>query len=126
MATSIPNISPQIWTCLNEVSTPNLRREDFFSALDVWITRPQVASGRFLGAISLSVETPDDLYLLANGYTKGEVDALIGNWGSFEIQCRRLLPKIKHYKPVEEFVLLGRFCSTPVIITPRDLYLPSI
>ena len=116
MASNTPEPDAQIWTCVNEVCTPDMRREDFFSALDVWISRPQVASTRFLGSIYLSVETREDVYLLASGYERGELEIFVERyWGSVGILCRRLLPKLKHYKAIEEFVLIGKLIEFLII-----------
>ena len=127
MATNTQATPDPYWTSVNEVYTPDLRREDFFSALEVWISRPQVASPRFLGAISLSVESVEDIQLLASAYGKRDIDVFIEKyWGTVDIVCRKLLPKLRHYKPVEEFVLIGksdliRF-NQPIRINQYHLY----
>ena len=106
MACDITELSP--WSSVGDISSPGLRREDFFSALDVWVTRPQVASPRFLGAISLTVETREDIEVLASDYSREEIDSFVRDyWGKVGITCRRLIPKQKHYKAVEEFVITG-------------------
>ena len=106
MACASTEVSP--WSCVGEVCSPGLRREDFFSALDVWITRPQVASPRFMGAISLKVETLEDVEVLASDFSREEIDSFVRDyWGKVGLMCRRLIPKQKRYKPVEEFVLTG-------------------
>ena len=106
MACGSTELSP--WTCAGEVSSPGLRREDFFSALDVWVTRPQLATSRFLGAISLDVGTLEDVEVLACGFSREEIDSFVRDyWGKVGILCRRLIPKQKHYKPIEEFVITG-------------------
>ncbi|KAI6650346.1 MAP/microtubule affinity-regulating kinase 3-like [Oopsacas minuta] len=108
-ASFLTDTDSTLWTCVSEVSSPGLRREDYFSALDVWITRPQIASPRFLGAITLDIETREDVELLASNYKREEVDYLVDRvWGKFDIVCRRLLPKIKHYTPREEFVITDK------------------
>ena len=110
MAAQCPEGELPIWTCVNEMSTPDLRLEDFYSALEVWISRPQVASPRFLGAISINIDTREDMELLLSHFPRECTEAFVDSvWGVLEVVCRKLLPKQKHFSPVEEFVLFGRY-----------------